>query len=81
MTDRENARRKALQAARAVTLGLAIAATTAGCEQVVDRACAFSFTENTRYCCERQPLSYYDPATRTCMRAMIGPFVPPDMPA
>ncbi|UJR85269.1 hypothetical protein [Sandaracinus amylolyticus] len=78
--DRQNARRKALQAARAVTLGLAIATTAAGCEQVIDRACGFA--ENTRYCCERRHFMW-DSSASVCRPPLPvpGPFTPPDLPA
>ena len=67
--------------ARAVTLGLAIAASAGGCEQVIDRACSLGVAENTRYCCERYG-GRYDPGSGTCeYRAIMGPFVPPDLPA
>lgn len=82
MSDRERARQKALQAARAVTLGLAIAGTTAGCDVVLDRACTFA--ENTRYCCERLGDGrMYDETAGVCRPPQIvpGPFVPPDLPA
>ena len=80
MSDREKARERALAAARAVTLGLAIAATASGCEQVADRACRFSFAENTHYCCERSG-GHYDAPSGTCMFPVMGPFVPPDLPS
>ena len=78
MSDREKAREKALATARASTLGLALAATTSGCEQVIDVAC--STAPSTRYCCERAG-GGYDSASGRCMFPVMGPFVPPDLPA
>lgn len=81
MSDRERARQRALAAARAVTLGLALASTAAGCDAVIDRACG-SVAENTRYCCDRRGFSYDDTAG-VCRPPLPvpGPFVPPDLPA
>lgn len=74
---RAQAHRRALRAAAALTLGLAAAATTGGCEQLTDRYC--DVFEHTRSCCQRRVGGSYDEASHRCVYAPppMGPLVPP----
>lgn len=76
----EHARARALRTARAVTLGLALAATVPGCQAMTNAWCDV-FTE-TRTCCDRAIGRYWDTSTNRCVAAIPveGPIVPPDMP-
>lgn len=76
-TDAQRARRRALSTARAVTLGLALAAGTAGCETVTGAYCdVFS---DTQMCCSRAPGRVWNETTHRCdhMMPVVGPIVAP----
>jgi hypothetical protein len=71
---------RAIRTACAVTLGLAIGASVAGCEPAADYFCRV--WDQNRYCCERG-YGTWDTTARTCRPPVPvpGPFVPPDLPA
>lgn len=73
---RARARRRALGAAAALTLGLATVPLS-GCEAATDAYC--DVFENTRTCCDRAPGRHWDEASRTCvvLPPPLGPLVPP----
>ena len=74
------ARHRALAAARAVTLGLAIAGSASGCERGLASAgdVYCDVFSQGRFCCERRG-GHWD--GHTCQVLVVpGPFVPPDQP-
>ena len=85
---RDRARRRALRAAQAVTLGLALAGCAdshsvgdASADALVSDA-GFDASEctdppTTRACCELWAGGLWDDARRMCLIAVPGPFVPP----
>ena len=80
VTPETRARARALQTARAVTLGLALGAAAAGCEATTNAWCDV-FTD-TRYCCYRAPGRSWNTTTNRCDVALpvVGPIVAPDFP-
>jgi hypothetical protein len=74
--ERARARRRALRAAAALTLGLAAAPLT-GCEAATDAYCRVF--ENTQTCCDRAPGRHWEESTHRCITLPppLGPLVPP----
>jgi hypothetical protein len=73
------ARARALQTARVVTLGLALAGTAAGCDFATDTYCHY-FPDNET-CCLRLEAHVWNASTHRCetppMPPFVGPMVPP----